>query len=216
MKIRKLLLLAFILFNFFLNAQIKAVISNSTYTIETVDLTINNVTVVLSGEGEIQRFYSDNSNGATDYYDQDVFNKHRAGKIKSLGGVKVEYWNAMNQDDPKYGKIKSIGDLKVDYWDSIHFDPEKAGKVKSIGNITIDYYPKDIIDNSRFGKLKSIGNISIDYGLKDIIDRSKFKKLVKFGSVKLDYWNDSIIEKEKFGRLKSVEGNSKEVSVSVL
>lgn len=72
------------------------------------------------------------------------------------------------------------------------------------------------MDNSRFGKLKSIGNISIDYGQKDITDSSKYKKLIKFGTVTLDYWNDKIFNKEKFGKLKSIKGNSKDVSVNLV
>ncbi len=71
------------------------------------------------------------------------------------------------------------------------------------------------MDNSKTGKLKTIGDIAIDYGAKDVIDQSKYKKLIKFGPVSLDYYTDSFTDKNRNGQLKSINGNSEKISVSV-
>lgn len=39
---------------------------------------------------------------------------------------------------------------------------------------------------------------------------------MKFGPVKLDYSDDKLIDKDQYGKLKSIRGNNKKISVSVL
>lgn len=192
-------------------AQIRGNVSGKSYDLESVNITMGDIIITIDGQGSIAGFNSI-SNGSVDYYDDQYFDTEKLGKIKKIGNLKVDYWDRFDKE--KEGKVKSIGDITIDYWD--YFDKEKEGKVKKIGSTSIDYWEKDIIDNSKFGKLKSIGNIAIDYGEKGIIDQSKYRKLIKFGSVVLDYWNDTIMNKGKFGKIKSVEGNSKEVSVVIL
>ena len=194
--------------------QIKANFSAKTNDLLSVDITIDDVTIQLNSDGQISGFQSNNSNGDVDYYDDANFDSYRFGKLKNMGVLKVNYWDILDKSDLRSGKIKNVGNVSIDYYDN--FDKEKYGKVKNIGNLKVDYWENDIMDNSSLGKLKSIGNISIDYGQKDITDSSKYKKLIRFGAVCLEYWNDRIFNKEKFGKLRSVKGNSKDVSVNLV
>ncbi|AZA99658.1 hypothetical protein EG359_08550 [Chryseobacterium joostei] len=216
MKFKNVLLLAFFLGSFVINAQVRATVSGKTYDLESVKLTIDGFVITLDSEGLISDFNAPDLNGKIEYYDDKTFDKIKYGKLKSIGGVKIDYWDELGWNSAKNGKLKSIGSITVDYWDDSAFTREKAGKIKKIGDLNIDYWPDDVIDNSRMGKLKTIGDISIDYGTKDIIDQSKFQKLIKFGPVSLDYSNDKFINKQSYGLIKSINGNSEKISVSVL
>ncbi|AZA84829.1 hypothetical protein C1637_18790 [Chryseobacterium lactis] len=214
MKLKNLLLFAFLLGSVWINAQIRAGVSGKTFDLASVSLTVEGFIITMDSQGAITDFYSPNQDGKIDYYDNDsFFDQYRSGKIKSIGNVKIDYYDDMDKNSEKYGKLKSIGNIRFEYWDNPVFNKEKFGKVKRIGSYGIDYWPSDIIDNSRYGKLKSIGDISIDYGVKDIIDDSKYQKLIKFGPVKLDYWDDKFIEKNKYGQLKSISGNNDKINV---
>lgn len=209
MKIKKILLASFLIVNSLLSAQIRATISEKSCDLESVDIPVGDLVITLDRNGEIGKFYSDLLNGDIEYYEDIAFDQNRLGKLKSIGNHRIEYGDVLNDL-----KIKSIGDVNIEYWGS--FDREKAGKVKRIGDVDINYWNTDITDNSKEGKLKSIGNILIDYGRKDITDQSRYRKLIQFGPVHLDYWNDRIMNKNKFGKLKSIKGNTKEVSVAFL
>lgn len=215
MKLKNLLLLTFLLGSMFTNAQTQGIVSGKTYDLESVKVVAGDFIITINADGMVSDFNAPTLNGKFEYYDDKIFDKIKYGKLKSIAGVKVDYWNEVNRDNIKNGKLKSIGNIFIDYWDDFAFAKEKSGKVKKIGDLNVDYWPDDIIDNSRMGKLKSIGNVSIDYGTKNAVDSSKFKKLIKFGPVRLDY-SDERFSDGGYGQLKSINGNSDEISVVVL
>ncbi|MCY0969373.1 hypothetical protein [Chryseobacterium wangxinyae] len=196
-------------------SQIQAYVSAKTYKLESVDLKVENLVITLSKDGNITNFYSDEMGGEVKYYNEFGFqNAFKNGKLKSIGDLKIDYYDQWDKNLAKYERFKKIGDVNIEYWETS--DQSKELKVKKIGNIEIDYYSYDLIDNSKFGQLKSIGNIPIDYGIKEIGNHSRIGKLIRFGNLSLDYWNDTIIDKENFGKLKSLKGNNKDVSVRLL
>lgn len=168
---------------------------------------------VLNENGLIGSVSTKNLNGNLDYFDDEVFEKDKYGKLKNFGDIKIEYWQTSIESDARYGKIKRSGTVAIDYYDSYNFEPEKFGKVKSLGNIPIDYWKKDGFDTQRSGKIKSIGNILVDYWEDEPISSAKYGKIKYFGPVKFDYWDNYFSDKSKFGKLKSITGNSEKILV---
>ncbi|WDF56938.1 hypothetical protein [Mucilaginibacter sp. KACC 22063] len=79
------------------------------------------------------------------------------GKVKSVGNVKITYYDRFDMDNQ--GKVKSIGNVTFTYYD--RFDQDNKGKIKSIGDVKLTYY--DRFDNDNAGKLKQIGNTQFAY-----------------------------------------------------
>lgn len=202
-----------IFWGLFSQAQTKAYLS-SQYFIKNVDITVGNFVVTIDSEGNITQFYPKKSDYSVEYYDNDVFDKEKYMKIKVLGDKKIDYYDSYQANSGDFGKLKSIGDIKFEYWND--FKAEKLGKIKSIGTLSIDYWEQDFVDNSKLGKLKSIGTISIDYGDQSYFERAQFNKVIKFGKVSLSYYDNQAFDKQKFGKLKTLKGNSEEISVVVL
>ncbi|MHA4895567.1 hypothetical protein ACXZ1K_12510 [Pedobacter sp. PWIIR3] len=157
-------------------------ISDKRKGINSVDLVVNgDILIGISGDGEIN--YVDTEKDV-EYFDG--FDKDKAGKVKSVGNIQIDYYDNFDINDPK-GKIKSIGNIKILYNNSFDIQ-EKYGTLKSIGAITIKYYNAfDIHDPD--GQVKSVGNVNVVY-------------------------YNSFDDKELFGRVKSIKGNSKSVYVS--
>lgn len=173
----------------FSQAQTKAYLS-SQYFIKNVDITVEDFVVTIDTEGNITQFYPKKSDYTVEYYDNDVFDKEKYMKIKVLGDKKIDYYDSYQANSGDFGKLKSIGDIKFEYWND--FKAEKLGK------------------------LKSIGTISIDYGDQSYFERAQFNKVIKFGKVSLSYYDNQAFDKQKFGKLKTLKGNSEEISVVVL
>lgn len=157
-------------------------ISDKRKGINSIDLVVNSdILIGISGDGEIN--YVDTERDV-EYFDG--FDKDKAGKIKAIGNVQIDYYDNFDINDPK-GKVKSIGNIKIAYNNSFDIH-EKYGTLKSVGTINILYYNAfDIHDPE--GQVKSIGNVNVVY-------YNKFD------------------DKELFGRVKSIKGNSKAVYVT--
>ncbi|WP_448634770.1 hypothetical protein [Pedobacter panaciterrae] len=181
-------------------------ISDRENGIRSIELTINNMIIIgLNSTGDIS--YIDEAEGAlADYTSNSEYNDNEHSKF--IANQKIEYYDRF--DDEKSGKIKWIGGIKIDYNDNfdIH-DPR--GKIKSIGNIQIKYNNAfDVHDKS--GTIKSIGAIQIKYNNAfDINDPAE--KVKSIGNVKITYFN-SFDAKRLFGKIKSIKGNSKKIYVT--
>lgn len=202
-----------LLLGLFSQAQTTAYLT-SQYFIKNVDVTVGDFVITIDSEGNITRFYPKNSDYSVEYYDNDSFDKEKFMRVKMLGNKKVDYYDSYHINSGDFGKLKSIGDIKFEYWSD--FKTEKLGKIKSIGNLSIDYWDQNYVDNSKLGKLKSIGNISINYGDQSYFEKAQANKVIKFGQVSLSYYDNQAFDKQKFGKLKTLKGNSDEVSVVVL
>lgn len=195
------------------HAQTTAYLSPQ-YLIKNVDVTLGDFVITIDSEGNITRFYPKNPDYSVEYYDNDSFDKEKFMRVKMLGNKKIDYYDSYHINSGDFGKLKSIGDIKFEYWSD--FKTEKLGKIKSIGNLSIDYWDQNYVDNSKLGKLKSIGNISINYGDQSYFEKAQANKVIKFGQVSLSYYDNQAFDKQKFGKLKTLKGNSDEVSVVVL
>lgn len=157
-------------------------ISDKRQGINAVDLLFNgDILIGISGQGEINFVDAEKD---VEYYDSS--DKEKAGKIKSIGNLTVDYYDMLDTNEPK-GKLKSIGNIIFQYNNTFDIN-EKFGSMKSIGSITIKYYNGFDINDPN-GQVKSIGSVTILY------------------YNKLD-------DEDLFGRIKSIKGNSKTVSVS--
>ncbi|MGY4386129.1 hypothetical protein ACVWYN_003179 [Pedobacter sp. UYP24] len=157
-------------------------ISDKRKGINSVDLTLNgDILVGVSGDGEINYVDAEKD---VEYYDSSE--KEKAGKIKAIGNIQIDYYDNFDINDPK-GKLKSIGNIKFVYNNSFDIS-EKFGSLKSVGSILIKYYNGfDIHDPN--GQVKSIGNVNI-------------------------LFYNAFDDKELFARIKSIKGNSKTVYVT--
>ncbi|KIO78098.1 hypothetical protein TH53_05765 [Pedobacter lusitanus] len=193
--------------NFRISPQ-KATINSIVFTISELnlqfDLQTNNL-YLLSRESKRNMEWSDYSDD--EYYDS-FSDGDKKGKIKSIGGVKVDYYDVF--DGEKKGKIKSFGNVKIDYYDV--FDGPKRGKIKSIGSHVIGYY--DIFDGGeKNGKMRSFGNIKIGYY--DVFSGGEKKgKLSSVGIVKIDY-HDNSAPAPRPGKIKSIKGNTPDLYVTL-
>ena len=132
-------------------------ISDRENGIRAIELTINNMIIIgLNSNGDIS--YIDEAEGALPDYTSDLeYSDEKRSKL--IANQKVEYYDHF--DDDKSGKIKWIGGIKIDYNDNFDIHDPK-GKIKSIGNIQIKYNNAfDINDPAE--KVKSIGNVKITY-----------------------------------------------------
>lgn len=208
---KKVLFLLIFITSLVLNAQMKVYLSSKTYELHAVEVVVSDCVFTISAEGNLLNFSPLDLNGEVDYYNDSVFDKDSFGKIKKIGNLNVEYWDAFGKTDGNSGKIKSIGKLSIDYYD--RFDPDFQGRVKSIGDLQVQYWEKDMMDNSRFGRMKSVGSVDFDYGKKDAFREHEFAKPVKIGGAVLHYWDDKILDKTKYGKLKSVKNASKDIRI---
>ncbi|MBB5637942.1 hypothetical protein HDE68_003867 [Pedobacter cryoconitis] len=147
----------------------------------------------------------------SDYMDEEYYDGitdgDKKGKIKSTGGVKIDYYDVF--DGEKKGKIKSIGAVKIDYYDV--FDGEKKGRIKSVGGNIIGYY--DVFDGDKKGKIKSFGSIRIDY-YDSFSSTGKKGKVSVIGQVKIDYY-DNFGPSARMGKIKSIKGNTPDLYVTI-
>ncbi|EDM33873.1 hypothetical protein PBAL39_12388 [Pedobacter sp. BAL39] len=106
-----------------------------------------------------------------DYYDDlaaityyDVFDgPGLAGKVKSVGTIKISYYDGFDGNRKITGRVKYLGASKITYYDV--FDGNKAieGKIKTIGGIKISYYDGFGGEPRLKGKIKTIGNTKLQY-----------------------------------------------------
>jgi hypothetical protein len=159
-------------------------ISDKSTNIKSIEMTFDDTIIYIDSEGNI---YGLPSNRKDDFqYASNFDGENRQGKIKSIGNMKIDYYDKFDMHEP-IGKVKSIGNIKILYNNKFDIQ-EKFGTIKSNGNIKISYYNTFDI-NDPIGKVKSIGNVKIDY-------------FNKFDSA------------DKFGNIKSIKGNSKLVYVT--
>ncbi|TDQ11283.1 hypothetical protein [Pedobacter metabolipauper] len=172
----------------------KFIISDHGKGIRSVELVIDSNTVVMiSGSGELisadtydGREYNDvdySRDKQFEYYGD--FDKDKAGKLKSIGKLKIDYYSTFDIHD-KPGNIKSIGDIKFTYYNTfdIHDQP---GNLKTIGAIKLTYYNTFDIHDPQ-GKVKTVGGVKVTY-------------FNKFDSDRL------------FGKVKTIKGNTKAVYI---
>ncbi|MES2829311.1 MAG: hypothetical protein V4687_14210 [Bacteroidota bacterium] len=157
-------------------------ISDKRKGINFIDLIVNSdILIGISGDGDISYVDAEKD---VEYYDGS--DKEKAGKVKAIGNIQIDYYDSYDINDPK-GKLKSIGNIKVVYNNSFDIH-DKFGTLKSIGAVSVKYYNTfDIHDPE--GQVKSIGNVNVTY-------------------------YNSFDDKELFGRIKSIKGNSKSVYVT--
>ncbi|WP_374464004.1 hypothetical protein [Chryseobacterium sp.] len=103
MKCKNLLLLAFLWVGLVVNAQVRATVSSKTYDLETVKFIVDGFVFTLNADGSIADFNVPDLNGELEYYDDQVFDKVKYGKLKSIGNVKIDYW-----EDSAFTKEKPV------------------------------------------------------------------------------------------------------------
>lgn len=159
MKFKQLLLLAlFLALNTYCRAQDNFNISLRVgeRSVSVNAIAIDDDLIFLDRRGNI--LPGDGNGNSYSYYDR--FDGNLQGKVKSINGLMVKYYDQFDRDE-LYGKVKSIGNIKFTYYDVFDRD-ELLGKLKSINGIPLKYY--DIFGREELmGKLKSIGDIAITY-----------------------------------------------------
>ncbi|TCD00391.1 hypothetical protein [Pedobacter psychroterrae] len=174
--------------------------------IRLLELTVQDFIITIDGEGNIIATTSlRRSDKQTSDIDFDIY-----GRPSPNQGLKIEEYNDF--DNNKAGKIKSINGIDVDYYSNfdIHDIP---GKIKSIGNIIFKYNNSfDIHDQQ--GTLKSIGNINIKYNTN--FDLREIKGTLKsIGPVEIGWHTGMQLGRSK-GRIKFIRGNTRAVYVAKL
>jgi len=168
------------------------------------ELSIQEFVITIDGKGNIISATSLRRDGKqTSDVDFDIY-----GRPSHYQDLEIEEYD--NFDKNKAGKIKSINGISIDYYSNfdIHDIP---GKIKSIGNIIIKYNNSfDIHDQS--GTLKSIGDISIKYNTNFDINEIK-GTLKSIGPVKIGWYTGIQSERSK-GRIKFIRGNTQTVYVA--
>ena len=96
--------------------------------------------------------------GPITYYDNNYYDTCSRGKIKSIGGVEIKYFDDMCYDFRK-GRVSNIGNIDVWYYDT-EAGRSARGKVKYINDILVEYYG-DEFPSYKAGKPKQVGNIHL-------------------------------------------------------
>jgi hypothetical protein len=180
-------------------SPVKAELRGVTFICDSVTLRVNT-------DGTIK--LNPSRNGDTEYWSaaDGVFRK---GKLKSIAGTPIEYYD--NFDIDKIGRLKSVGSVIIDYYTK--FDgPDNIGKIKSIGSITFKYYDRFDADPELAGRIKSVGDDDFTYYTK-FDGPDNIGKLKSIGATFMTYF-DRFAGREYLGRVKSVKGATTHLFIS--